>query len=161
MFATGYGEHAEIVRHLGIQTISYDKLNQLRTLRFLKDKPTTLAHMRKLAEFLRPKFETVLTSLERELGGTGLAEWESPKGGYFVAVDVFPGCAKRTVELAAAAGVKLTPAGATYPLHRDPRDSNLRIVPSYPSVDELAAAMEVFCLAVKLAAVEKLIGREA
>ena len=160
MFATGYGEHAEIVKHLGIQTISYDKINQLRTLRFLKDKPTTLAHMEKMAEFLRPKFAIVLSTLERELGGTGLAEWESPKGGYFVAVDVFPGCAKRTVELAAAAGVKLTPAGATYPLHRDPRDSNLRIAPSYPSTQDLAAAMELFCLAVKLAAVEKLIGRE-
>ena len=161
MFATGYGEHAEIVRHLGIQTISYDKLNQLRTLRFLKDKPTTLAHMRRLAEFMRPKFETVLAALERELDGTGLAEWERPRGGYFIAVDVCPGCAKRVVELAAAAGVKLTPAGSTYPLHRDPRDGNLRIVPSYPSVDELKSAMEVFCLAVKLAALEKLIGQGA
>ena len=161
MFATGYGEHAEIVRHLGIQTISYDKLNQLRTLRFLKDKPTTLAHMEKMAEFLRPKFETVLAALERELGGTGLAEWERPHGGYFIAIDVPDGCAKRVVELAAGAGVKLTPAGSTYPLHRDPRDSNLRIVPSYPSVDELKSAVAVFCLAVKLAAVEKLIGQGA
>ena len=161
MFATGYGERAEIVKHLGIQTISYDKINQLRTLRFLKDKPTTLAHMEKMAEFLRPKFAIVLDTLERELGGTGLAEWERPRGGYFVAVDVRPGCAKRVVELAAAAGVKLTPAGATYPLHRDPRDSNLRIAPAYPSREELAAAMELFCLAVKLAALEKLIGRGA
>lgn len=161
IFATGYGEHAEIVRRLGIQTISYDKLNQLRTVRFLKDKATTLAHMEKLAALLRPKFETVLSTLERELSGTGLAEWEKPRGGYFVAVDVFPGCAKRVVELAAEAGVKLTPAGATYPYHRDPRDSNLRIAPTYPSVGELAAAMEIFCLAVKLAAVEKLIAQGA
>ena len=161
MFATGYGEHAEIVRRLGIQTISYDKLNQLRTLRFLKDKPTTLAHMEKMAEFLRPKFGIVLDTLERELAGTGLAEWESPRGGYFVSVDVLPGCAKRVVELAAAGGVKLTPAGATYPLHHDPRDSNLRIAPTYPSTDELAAAMELFCLAVKLAALEKLVAQRA
>ncbi|MBQ6352429.1 MAG: aminotransferase, partial [Lentisphaeria bacterium] len=93
----------------------------------------------------------------RELAGTGLATWEKPRGGYFVAVDVYPGCAKRVVELAAAAGVKLTPAGATYPLHRDPDDRNLRIAPSYPAVAELAQAMELFCLAVKLAAVEKLL----
>lgn len=157
IFATGYGEHAEIVKRLGVQTISYDKLNQLRTLRFLKDKATTLAHMRKLATFMRPKFDTVLSILERELGGTGLGEWEKPRGGYFIAVDVFPGCAKRVVELTAAAGVKLTPAGATYPLHRDPADSTLRIAPSYPSVAELAQAMELFCISVKLAAVEKLL----
>lgn len=157
IFATGYGEHAEIVKHLGIQTISYDKLNQLRTIHFLKDKATTLKHMEKMASFLRPKFDTVLDTLERELAGTGLATWTKPRGGYFVAVDVYPGCAKRVVELAAKAGVKLTGAGATYPLHRDPADRNLRIAPSYPSVAELAQAMELFCLAVKLAAVEKLL----
>ena len=157
IFATGYGEHAEIVKHLGIQTISYDKLNQLRTIHFLKDKATTMRHMEKMAEFLRPKFDTVLDTLERELAGTGLATWTKPRGGYFVAVDVYPGCAKRVVELAAKAGVKLTGAGATYPLHRDPADRNLRIAPSYPSVAELAPAMELFCLAVKLAAVEKLL----
>ena len=157
IFATGYGEHAEIVKHLGIQTISYDKLNQLRTVHFLKDKATTKAHMEKMAEFLRPKFDTVLATLERELAGTGLATWTKPRGGYFVAVDVLPGCAKRVVELAAKAGVKLTGAGATYPLHRDPADRNLRIAPTYPSIAELAPAMELFCLAVKLAAVEKLL----
>ena len=157
IFATGYGEHAEIVKHLGIQTISYDKLNQLRTVHFLKDKATTKAHMEKMAEFLRPKFDTVLATLERELAGTGLATWTKPRGGYFVAVDVLPGCAKRVVELAANAGVKLTGAGATYPLHRDPADRNLRLAPTYPSIAELAPAMELFCLAVKLAAVEKLL----
>ena len=159
IFATGYGEHAEIVKRLGIQTISYDKLNQLRTIHFLKDKPTTMKHMEKMASFLRPKFDTVLETLERELAGTGLATWTKPRGGYFVAVDVYPGCAKRVVELAAKAGVKLTGAGATWPLHRDPADRNLRIAPSYPSVAELAPAMELFCLAVKLAAVEKLLAR--
>ena len=157
IFATGYGEHAEIVKRLGIQTISYDKLNQLRTVHFLKDRPTTMRHMEKMAEFLRPKFDIVLSTLERELAGTGLATWTKPRGGYFVAVDVYPGCAKRVVELAAKAGVKLTGAGATYPLHRDPADRNLRIAPTYPSVAELAPAMELFCLAVKLAAVEKLL----
>ena len=159
IFATGYGEHAEIVRHLGIQTISYDKLNQLRTIRFLKDKATTKKHMEKMASFLRPKFDTVLDTLDRELAGTGLATWTKPRGGYFVAVDVLPGCAKRVVELAANAGVKLTGAGATYPLHHDPADSNLRIAPTYPSVAELAQAMELFCLSVKLAAVEKLLAK--
>ena len=157
IFATGYKEHAEIVKHLGIQTISYDKLNQLRTVHFLKDKATTMRHMEKMAEFLRPKFDTVLSTLDRELGGTGLATWTKPRGGYFVAVDVYPGCAKRVVELAAKAGVKLTGAGATYPLHRDPADRNLRIAPTYPSIAELAPAMELFCLAVKLAAVERLL----
>ena len=157
IFATGYGEHAEIAKRLGIQIISYDKLNQLRTVHFLKDRPTTLRHMEKMAAFLRPKFDTVLSTLERELGGTGLASWTKPRGGYFVAVDVLPGCAKRVVELAAKAGVKLTGAGATYPLHRDPADRNLRLAPTYPSVAELAPAMELFCLAVKLAAVEKLL----
>ena len=157
IFATGYGEHAEILKHLGIQIISYDKLNQLRTIRFLKDKPTTMRHMEKMAALLRPKFNIVLDTLERELAGTGLAEWTRPRGGYFVAVDVLPGCAKRVVELAAQAGVKLTAAGATWPLHHDPADSNLRLAPTYPAVDELAQAMELFCLAVKLAAVERLL----
>ncbi len=157
IIATGYGEHAEIVRRLGIQTISYDKLNQLRTVRFLKDRPSTMAHMRRLAEGLRPKFEKVLSVLERELDGTGLAGWSNPRGGYFISVDVLPGCAREVVRLAAEAGVKLTPAGATYPLRRDPDDSNLRIAPSFPTLPELERAMELFCLSVKLAAVNKLL----
>ena len=157
IFATGYGEHAEIVKRLGIQTISYDKLNQLRTIRFLKDRAHTMEHMERLAEKMRPKFDMVLDMLERELAGTGLATWTKPRGGYFVAVDVLPGCAKRVVELAAQAGVKITAAGATWPLHRDPADRNLRLAPAYPSIAELEQAMELFCLAVKLAAVEKLL----
>ena len=157
MVAGSAANIAEIKRRMSIQTIGHDKLNQLRTVRFLKDADGVRAHMAKLAESLRPKFELVLQTLERELGDTGLASWETPAGGYFVAVDTLDGCAKRVVQLAREAGVVMTGAGATFPYGKDPRDRNIRIAPSYPTLDELKGAIEIFCVCVKLAGVEKLL----
>ena len=140
---------------LKYQIISYDKVNQLRHVRFLKDKTHTIEVMAKHAEVLRPKFACVLDTLAREVGPLGLATWENPKGGYFVSVNTLPGLAKRTLALCAEAGVTMTAAGATYPYGKDPADSNIRIAPSYPGLKELQQAMEIFCLCLKLAALEQ------
>lgn len=147
----------EIKKVMGAQTIGYDKVNQLRHVQFFKNAEGLRAHMQVLADCMKPKFETVLKYLNRELEGTGLASWEEPKGGYFVSVDVYPGCAKEVVRLAKEAGVVLTGAGATYPYKKDPEDSNLRIAPTYPTVEELEQAMELFCVCVKKAALHKLV----
>ena len=138
------------------QIISFDKVNQLRHVRYLQDKAHTLELMKRHAEVLRPKFHCVLDTLEREIGPLGLAEWQKPKGGYFLSVNVKPGLAKRTLELCKELGVVMTPAGATYPYGIDPRDSNIRIAPSLPPVSELEKAMEVFCVCLKKAALEQL-----
>lgn len=147
----------EIKKIMGAQTIGYDKVNQLRHVQFFQNAEGLRAHMQVLAECMRPKFETVLKYLNKELAGTGLAVWEEPKGGYFVSVDVYPGCAKEVVRLAKEAGVVLTGTGATYPYKKDPKDSNLRIAPTYPTVEELEQAMELFCVCVKKAALHKLV----
>jgi len=139
---------------LKFQIISYDKVNQLRHVRFLRDKAHTIEIMKRHAQVLAPKFSCVLDTLKREIGPLGLASWEEPKGGYFVSVNTLPGLAKRTLELCAQAGVTMTAAGATYPYGKDPADSNIRIAPSYPALEELQKAMEVFCLCLKLAALE-------
>ena len=157
LLATGPGNFAELKHHMSIQTIGPDKLNQLRTVRYLKSAEGVREHMRVLARELRPKFDLVLDTLERELGGTGLASWIRPKGGYFIALDTIPGCATTVIELAKNAGVKLTAAGSTFPLHHDPLDRNIRIAPSYPPLDELKTAIELFCVCVKLAGVRKLL----
>lgn len=156
MVASSPANCAEILKHMTIQTIGHDKLNQLRTLQFLKDADGLRKQMEKQAGLLRPKFELVLNTLEKELGGTGLAQWKTPRGGYFVALDTLDGCAKATVQLAREAGVTMTGAGATFPYKNDPRDRNIRIAPTYPPLEELAVAMELFCVCVKLAAVRKL-----
>ncbi len=148
---------AEIKKIMGSQTIGFDKINQLRHVQFFQNADGVRKHMEVLAQCMRPKFETVLKTLENELGGSELITWENPKGGYFVSVDVLPGCAKEVVRLAKEAGVVLTGAGATYPLGQDPQDSNLRIAPSYPTVEELQKAMDLFCVCVKKAGVEKLL----
>ena len=157
MVATSSANREEILKHMTVQTIGHDKLNQLRTVRYLKDAEGVRQHMRRLAQELKPKFDIVLDTLERELGGTGLASWTKPKGGYFVALDTLDGCAKATVAMAKEAGVKLTGAGATFPYKKDPRDRNIRIAPTYPTLDELRAAMELLCVCVKRAGVEKLL----
>jgi aspartate/methionine/tyrosine aminotransferase len=141
------------------QTIGPDKLNQLRHVRFFKDIDGIHAHMAKHAELLRPKFETVLSCFDRELRGTGTLDWTSPRGGYFISVNTLDGCAKRTVQLCAEAGVKLTEAGATFPYGFDPRDRNIRIAPTYPTVAELSQAVELFSLCVRIAALEKLLSK--
>ncbi len=147
----------EIAALLSVQTIGHDKLNQLRHVRFFKNLDGIRAHMMKHAELIRPKFKIVLDTLESGLGGLGIGSWYNPKGGYFVSFDSMDGCAKKIVRLAAEAGVKMTGAGATYPYGKDPRDSNIRIAPTYPSTEELAEAMKVFVVCVKLASVEKLL----
>lgn len=142
---------------LTIQTIGFDKMNMLRHARYFKDLAGVTAHMEREAVLLRPKFKIVLDDLENELGGWEIAHWFAPNGGYFVSVDLLDGCAKRVVQLCKEAGVVLTGAGATYPYGKDPRDRNIRIAPTYPGLEELSLAISLFCVAVKLAACEKLL----
>ncbi len=144
-----------IRHHMGFASIGPDKVNQRRHVALLGDFPGLLAHMEGHAALLQPRFAAVLDTLERELGGTGMGTWSQPQGGYFVSFDTLPGLAKEVVRLAAEAGVKLTPAGATFPYRRDPEDRNIRIAPSFPTVDEITRAMEVFVVCVKLASVRQ------
>jgi len=148
----------DVRRHLFYRTIGPDKLNQLRHVRFLRDMAGIAAHMKKHAAILRPKFEAVQRILEAELGGKGIACWSRPAGGYFVSLDTLEGCARRVVELAAQAGLTLTGAGATFPLGHDPRDCNIRIAPTFPSLALVEQAMELVGICVQLAAAEKLLG---
>lgn len=140
-----------------IQTIGPDKLNQLRHVRYFKDINGMKNHMKKHAAILRPKFELVQKRLEDELGGLGIGEWSNPVGGYFVSFNTLPGCAKTVVGMCKDAGVTMTGAGATYPYKKDPEDSNIRIAPTFPPIDELDKALDVFVLCVKLASVQKLL----
>lgn len=146
-----------ISKRMNVETISYDKINQLRHVRYFKNGDGLRAHMRKHAEFLRPKFDAVLEILDRELDGLGAGSWMKPMGGYFISFDAVPGCAKAIVNKCKEAGVVLTGAGATYPYGKDPDDSNIRIAPSYPTLEELKQAAELFALCAKLATVEKLL----
>jgi DNA-binding transcriptional MocR family regulator len=140
---------------LSIQTISYDKVNQLRHVLYLKDKAHTLELMKKHAAVMAPKFRCVLRHLDSDIAPLGIASWQRPKGGYFVSVNTAPGLAKRTLALCKEAGVVMTGAGATFPYGVDPNDSNIRIAPSLPPVEELENAMTVFCLSLRLAALEQ------
>src|SRR4051812_9436792 len=147
---------ADVKRHSSIQTIGPDKLNQLRHVRFFKDYAGVLAHMQKHAALLRPKFEAVTDAFEKELGGKGVATWTKPRGGYFVSLDTLDGCAAEVVKLADEVGVKLTPAGATFPLGKDPRNRNIRVAPSLPPASQVETAIEVVTLCIKLASARKL-----
>lgn len=151
---------ADIRRHLSAQTIGPDKINQLRHLRFFKDRAGVEAHMRRHQAILAPKFAAVQEILQGELGELGIADWTHPHGGYFISFNGPDGCATRIVQLCREAGVVTTPAGATYPYGRDPRDRNIRIAPSVPPLSELRTAISLFTLCVKLAAVEQLEARE-
>lgn len=142
-----------------IQTIGYDKLNQLRHVRYFKNIEGMKEHMKKHAAIMRPKFEAVLAVLERELGGLSIGSWTKPNGGYFISFESMEGCAKAIVERCKEAGVVLTGAGATYPYKKDPADSNIRIAPTFPSEQELALATDLFVLCVKLVSVEKLLAQ--
>lgn len=144
-----------------IQTIGPDKLNQLRHVKYFKNIDGMKAHMRKHASIMRPKFEAVLSVLEGELGGLGIGSWTTPKGGYFISFEAMEGCAKAIVSKCREAGVVMTGAGATYPYKADPKDSNIRIAPTFPSEEELALATDLFVLCVKLASVEKLLEKKA
>ena len=142
---------------MSVQTIGHDKINQLRHVRFFGGIVGMHRHMKKHAEILRPKFEIVETTLENELQGAEIGTWTTPKGGYFISFESMDGCAKKIIAKAAEAGVKMTDAGATYPYGKDPHDSNIRIAPSFPTVEELKLATEIFVLSVKLVSVEKLL----
>ena len=155
--ATSANNIADIKKQLTIQTIGHDKLNQLRHVRFFKDINGLKEHMRKHAEFMRPKFEAVERVLEEELGGLGIGSWTEPKGGYFISFEAMDGCAKAIVAKCKEAGVKLTGAGATFPYGKDPKDSNIRIAPSFPTPEEMKQAADLFVLCVKLVSVEKLL----
>ena len=141
---------------INIQTIGFDKINQLRHVRYLKDKSHTLELMKRHAAVLAPKFHAVLNALDKEIAPLDIADYKRPVGGYFVSVDVMAGCAKRTLALCKEAGVTMTGAGATFPYGIDPNDSNIRIAPSFPPVSELEQAIAIFCNSLKLAALEKL-----
>jgi aspartate/methionine/tyrosine aminotransferase len=144
----------EQMRH---QTIGYDKVNQLRHVRYFKDIHGMVEHMRKHADIIRPKFEMVEETFEKNLGGLGIGSWTKPNGGYFISFETMPGCAKEVVNRCRKAGVKLTDAGATFPYHKDPKDSNIRIAPTYPPINDLKTAAELFTLCVKLVSAQKLL----
>lgn len=151
---------AEIRKTLSLRTIGYDKVNQLRHVRYYKDLNGINEHMKKHAELIRPKFEMVLSTLERELGGLGIGEWTKPNGGYFISFEAMEGCARDIVAKCKEAGMVLTGAGAAYPYGKDPKDTNIRIAPTYPGLEEMAAATDLFVLCVKLASVEKLLEKK-
>ena len=158
IFAASEDNLKQIMPIIGAQTIGFDKINQLRHVRYFRGSADNIRHhMMLLADLIRPKFDIVLQTLDRELEGTGVARWTKPLGGYFVSLYVHHGCAKRTYELCRAAGVKLTDVGATYPYKMDPNDSNIRIAPTFPKEYELEQAMKVLTLCVKIAVLEKLL----
>ena len=157
MMATSVA-NADYLRSLmSVQTIGPDKINQLRHVRFFKNFEGIKEHMKKHQALLKPRFDAVLDGLDNEIAPLGIGSWTKPNGGYFISFDSLDGCAKRIVELCKEAGVVLTGAGATFPYKKDPKDSNIRIAPSYPPVEELKQAVEIFTTAVKLASAEKLL----
>ena len=158
--ATSLENLEDVKKQLSIQTIGYDKLNQLRHARFFKNLDGLKEHMKKHANEMRPKFEIVLDILDKELSGTGIGTWKKPLGGYFISFDSLEGCAKKIVEKCKEAGVTLTNAGATFPYGNDPKDTNIRIAPSFPTPDEMAQATELFVLCVKLVSIEKLLAEK-
>lgn len=157
VFASSHANIEDVKKQLTIQTIGHDKLNQLRHVRYFKNLDGLKAHMRKHADMMRPKFEATLDVLEKELGDAGIGSWTKPHGGYFISFESLEGCAKEIVAKCKEAGVKLTNAGATFPYGSDPKDSNIRIAPSFPTPEEMAQAAKLFVLCVKLVSVEKLL----
>ncbi|MBQ6229956.1 MAG: aminotransferase [Eubacterium sp.] len=155
--ATSPNNLEDIMNQMKNQTIGHDKVNQLRHVRFFKDIHGMTEHMKKHADIIRPKFEAVLEALDKNLEGLGVGEWTKPKGGYFISFDALPGCAKAIVKLAKKAGVTMTGAGATWPYGKDPEDRNIRIAPTYPTLEDLKTAAELFTLCVKIVSLEKLL----
>lgn len=151
---------ADIRQMMAVQTIGHDKLNQLRHVRFFKDIHGMVTHMKLHAEILRPKFEAILTCLDKELSGLEIGSWLAPRGGYFISFDAMEGCAKAIVAKAKDAGLIMTQAGATFPYGNDPKDSNIRIAPSFPTPEELAIATQVFVLSVKLVSIDKILSEQ-
>lgn len=157
VMASSVNNIENIKKQLSVATIGFDKINQLRHVKFFKDIDGMKEHMKKHRDIMLPKFNAVLEALDKELAPLGIGEWHKPEGGYFISFNAPKGCAKRIVQLCKDAGVVLTSAGATFPYGKDPDDSNIRIAPTYPTVDELKKAVELFCICVKLASAEKLI----
>ena len=155
--ATSHANLEDAKKHYTIQTIGNDKVNQLRHARYFKNLDGLKEHMKKHADFMRPKFEATLKVLEEELDGLGIGSWLAPRGGYFISFDSMDGCAKAIVAKAKEAGLIMTGAGATFPYGKDPKDSNIRIAPSYPTVEELKVATKIFVLSVKLVSIDKLL----
>jgi aspartate/methionine/tyrosine aminotransferase len=153
--ASSPGNLATFSKHLSFQSIGPDKVNQLRHMRFLQDAATLQAHMASHARIIRPRFEAVLDTLQRELQGTGMGSWTQPAGGYFISFDTLQGLAQEVVKLASDIGVKLTPAGATFPYGKDPQDSNIRLAPTFPSSEDVQATVDAFVVCVKLASVKQ------
>ena len=154
--ATSPNNMEDILKQLKNQTIGHDKVNQLRHVRFFKDIHGMTEHMKKHAAIIRPKFEAVLSTLDNRLGGLGIGEWTRPIGGYFISFDAMDGCAKEIVDKAKKAGVIMTAAGATWPYGKDPHDSNIRIAPTYPNLEDLKLAAELFTLCVRLVSAQKI-----
>ena len=161
VFAASKNNVDFLLRQMGVQTIGYDKINQLRHVHYLKSVEGVKAHMKKQADYLRPKFDFTLTMLENGLAEYEIGSWTKPNGGYFISYNGLPGTAKRCVQLCADAGVKLTGAGAAFPYHKDPLDNNIRIAPSFPSIVDLRTSMEVFALCQRIAAAEALLAKNA
>ena len=155
MLASSERNISWLKKQLSIQTIGPDKLNQLRHVRFFRDRAGIEAHMKRHAAIIKPKFDLVLATLKEELSGKNLASWSSPQGGYFISLDTLPGCAQNVVAKAAAAGVILTPAGATFPYGKDPHDKNIRLAPTFPSMPELKLAMQLLALCIELVSIEQ------
>ena len=161
VFAASEHNVKHLLRQMSVQTIGYDKINQLRHVRYLKSVDGVKAHMKKQADYLRPKFDFTLAALESGLRRFGIGDWTNPNGGYFISYDGLPGTAARCVQLCADAGVKLTPAGAAFPYGIDPEDKNIRIAPTFLSFGDLNMSMEVFCLCQRIAALEALLAEKA
>ncbi len=157
VIATSPENKKDLLKHMTVQTIGHDKINQLRHVEYFKDVNGLKQHMMKHADILRPKFEAVLKIFDEELNGLEIGTWTNPVGGYFISFDSLEGCAKDIVKACKDAGAILTDAGATYPYGKDPKDSNIRIAPSYPNIDELVQATKLFVLCVKLVSVKKLL----
>ena len=151
-FMACFGENLKNFKEMySVKTVGFDKLNQLRHFRFLKNKYNLLNHMKKHRNVINPKFDMVLSTLEKEFSKNPIIKWNNPRGGYFISVDTMPNCAKSTVELCKNLGVKLTGAGATFPYKFDKEDTNIRLAPTYPCIDDLKIAIDVFCLCAKIA----------
>jgi DNA-binding transcriptional MocR family regulator len=157
MMAASKGNVSLIKKHLSVQMIGPDKMNQLRHVKFFKNMENIEKHMKKHAEIIGPKFSAVLEILDAELGGMDIAWWNKPNGGYFISLDTLDGCAKKVIAMTAEAGVVMTPAGATFPYGKDPRDRNIRIAPTLPSLEELKNAIEIFCICIQIASIDKLL----
>ncbi len=154
VFAASKGNIDFLLKQMGVQTIGYDKINQLRHVKFFKNVAGLKDHMKKHANYLRPKFDVTLAGLQSGLGGLGIGSWTNPNGGYFISYEGLPGTAKRCVQLCAEAGVKFTPAGSVFPYGVDPEDKNIRLAPSYPTTEQLYQSINVFCICQKIAALE-------